>query len=223
MSIQGIIFDYGRVLAHTLYEAPRATWEQRLGLGPGMLTRAVHNDHTWIAAQQGHLSIDAHWQAVGTALGLTPTDTLALRAAFYRGDVLNDELVACLDTLRARGLRTALLSNFSADLRDLLAQQDLLRRFDVVAISAEIGVMKPAPAAYQHVLARLGLEPTACVFIDDIPANVQAARALGVHGIVFEDNTSCLAALAALLQPQCPHSPALGGVGAQPPTASPPK
>ena len=90
--IRGAIFDYGRVLAYTQYQEPRAAWERRLGLPPGALTRAVHNEHSWLAAQRGAITIDEHWQEVGTALGLRPDDTAALRAAFYSGDVLNVEL-----------------------------------------------------------------------------------------------------------------------------------
>lgn len=197
--ITGVIFDYGRVLAWTQHQAPRAAWERRLGLAPGALTRAVHNERSWMAAQRGTITVDAHWQEVGTALGLTAEDTAALRAAFYAGDMLNTELVACIDRLRAIGLRVGLLSNFSADLRTMLAQQDLLWRFDALAISAELGVMKPDAAAYRAVLAMLGMEPHTCIFIDDIPANVAAAQAVGIHGIVFEDNPSCLAALMHLL------------------------
>ena len=197
--IKGVIFDYGRVLAWTQHQEPRAAWERRLGLAPGALTQAVHNEHSWIAAQRGTISIDAHWQEVSRALRLTPADTAALRAAFYAGDVLNAGLVAGIDRLRASGLRIGLLSNFSADLRTMLAQQDLLRRFDALAISAEIGIMKPDVAAYQAVLAMMQMEAHTCVFIDDIPANVAAAQSVGLHGIVFDDNLSCLAALARLL------------------------
>jgi len=67
--ITGVIFDYGRVLAWTQHQEPRAAWERRLGLAPGALTRAVHNEHSWIAAQRGTITVDAHWQQVGTALG----------------------------------------------------------------------------------------------------------------------------------------------------------
>jgi putative hydrolase of the HAD superfamily len=197
--IKGVIFDYGRVLAWTQHQEPRAAWERRLGLAPGALTRAVHNEHSWIAAQRGTISIDAHWQEVSTALRLTPEDTAALRAAFYAGDVLNVELVACIDRLRAHGLRVGLLSNFSADLRTMLAQQDLLRRFDALAISAEIGLTKPEVAAYQAILAMMQMEAHTCVFIDDVPANIAAAQGVGLHGILFEDNSSCLAALTRLL------------------------
>ena len=199
--IRGVIFDYGRVLAYTQNQAPRAAWERRLGLQPGALTRAVHNEHSWIAAQRGVITSARHWQTVGARLGLLPDDTAALRAAFYSGDVLNVELVACIDRLRISGLRVGLLSNFSTDLRAMLVQQDLLRRFDALAISAELGVMKPDAAAYRAVLAMLGLAAQTCVFIDDVPANVAAAQAVGIHGIVFTDNASCLAALTRLLGP----------------------
>lgn len=197
--IQGVIFDYGRVLVYTADQQPRAAWERRLGLAPGALTRAVHNEDSWLAAQRGAITSERHWQTVGRALGVRSDDLAALRADFYRGDVLNTELVACIDRLRALGLRVGLLSNFSTDLRAMLAQQELLGRFDALAISAEIGVMKPAPAAYRAVLRQLGLAAPACVFIDDVPANVAAAQALGLHGIVFADNASCLAALARVL------------------------
>jgi putative hydrolase of the HAD superfamily len=81
----------------------------------------------------------------------------------------------------------------------MLAQQDLLRRFDALAISAEIGIMKPEAAAYRMVLAMLQMEAHTCVFIDDVPANIAAAQAVGLHGILFQDNPSCLAALARLM------------------------
>jgi len=115
--------------------------------------------------------------------------------------VLNVELVACIDRLRTSGLRVGLLSNFSTDLRAMLVQQDLLWRFDALAISAELGVMKPDAAAYRAVLAMLGMAAQTCVFIDDVPANVTAAQAVGMHSIVFADNASCLATLTRLLGP----------------------
>lgn len=193
--VKGVIFDYGSVLAQTLDPAPRAAWEHKLGLAPGALTRAVHNEQSWIAAQRGAITAVAHWQAVGTALGLTPAETADLKATFYRGDGLNVALVERLDAWRAAGLRLGLLSNFSTDLRALLTQQDLLRRFDRIAISAEIGTMKPEAAAYRAILAMLALPADACIFIDDQPANVVAAQAVGLHGIVFRDTAACLAEL----------------------------
>lgn len=197
--ITGVIFDYGSVLSRTLDPAPRRIWEQRLGLAPGQLQHAVHNDGSWIEAQCGRLTADAYWQDVGVRLGLSPAATARLRTDFYRGDRRNDELVARIEQLRAAGCRLGILSNFSLELHVLLAQHDLWRYFDHIAISAELGVMKPQAAAYEAILTLLDLPAHACIFIDDTPANVEAAQALGFHGIVFRDNASCLAALNRLL------------------------
>jgi putative hydrolase of the HAD superfamily len=200
--IAAVIFDYGRVLSQPLDTEPRAAWERKLGLALGELERIVHNDSSWIEAQCGRLTVEAHWQNVGKTLGLTPTETADLRAAFYLGEVLNHELIARIDHMRSVGLRLGLLSNFSTELRRLLMQQGLLHRFDHIAISAEIGVMKPNAAAYWAVLEMLEVPAHACVFIDDQLRNVETAQALGLHGIVFHDNASCLSALDRLLASQ---------------------
>ena len=120
---------------------------------------------------------------------------MSVRADFYRGDQRNDELIEYIDQLRRAGLRTAILSNFSLELRGFLEQQALLSHFDQIAISAEIGVMKPSAQAYQAVLAMLELPAAACVFVDDQPVNIDAAHAVGLHGLVFRDTSSCIADL----------------------------
>ena len=200
--IEAVIFDYGGVLAQTIDPEPRAAWERTLGLAPGALTTAVHDERLWVAAQNGSIQSEAHWRAVGQALGLSQPQLRGLRESFYGGDVLNQQLLARIDGLRQQGVALGLLSNFSTDLRSMLGVQDLLRRFDHIAISAEIGAMKPDAAAYEAILGMLALPAAACVFIDDLPENVDAARALGMHGIVFEDTAACLEVLEGLLRGQ---------------------
>jgi putative hydrolase of the HAD superfamily len=198
--IEAVILDYGGVLARTVDPEPRAAWERDLGLTPSTLTATVHDERLWVAAQNGSIRSDAHWQAVGEALGLSKSQLRGLRASFYAGDVLNQRLLVYIDRLRQQGMALGLLSNFSTDLRGMLEVQDLVWRFDHIAISAELGVMKPDAAAYEAILGMLALPASACVFIDDLPANVAAAQASGMHGIVFEDTASCLTALEELLR-----------------------
>ena len=59
----------------------------------------------------------------------------------------------------------------------------ILSHFERLFLSCEIGVCKPAPAAFQHVLDYLQLPAAEVAFIDDSPANVEAARQLGLAGI----------------------------------------
>jgi FMN phosphatase YigB (HAD superfamily) len=61
--------------------------------------------------------------------------------------------------------------------------------FDRVFTSAAAGMRKPELGFYRHVLEQIGLTGSQVVFIDDKEANVRAAQALGIQGLVFEAST----------------------------------
>jgi epoxide hydrolase-like predicted phosphatase len=87
---------------------------------------------------------------------------------------------------RAAGLRTGLLSNSWGDhyLRD--GWEEI---FDAVVISGEVGMRKPEPRIYQHTAELLGVEPSQCVFVDDLAINVRGAveaGMIGVHHTTFD-------------------------------------
>lgn len=102
-----------------------------------------------------------------------------------RGEIAGT--VAILDELRSRGRRVAALSNFSAESWPwATARFPFLGRFEGVVISGEVGVAKPDPAIYRIAIERLALEPERTLFVDDMPVNVEAARACGIEAVVFE-------------------------------------
>jgi FMN phosphatase YigB (HAD superfamily) len=63
----------------------------------------------------------------------------------------------------------------------------ILEVFDDLVLSCEVGMGKPQPEIYREAVRRSGCRPEECVFTDDIPAYVEAARSLGMQGIVFSD------------------------------------
>jgi putative hydrolase of the HAD superfamily len=67
-----------------------------------------------------------------------------------------------------------------------------------VVVSGLVGMVKPEPRIYEHLLASYGLQAAETVFIDDLPVNVEAARAVGLHAILFEDAGQCARALRGL-------------------------
>lgn len=113
------------------------------------------------------------------------------------GGVLSDpaerRLFALLADARERGLRTALLSN--AD-RTPPGLPDV---FDAIVLSGEVGVGKPDPRIYLHTARVLGVEPSACVLVDDLAGNVRGAAAVGMAGVHHQDVDTTLAELAILL------------------------
>ncbi|MCL5435641.1 MAG: HAD-IA family hydrolase, partial [Patescibacteria group bacterium] len=61
------------------------------------------------------------------------------------------------------------------------------RYFQVRQYSFEVGLCKPNPQVYRKILGDLGCEPQTALFIDDRPRNVDAAKAFGIRGLVFEN------------------------------------
>jgi 2-haloacid dehalogenase len=94
--------------------------------------------------------------------------------------------VEILAELRERGAPLYCLSNFSAEtFPPALERFDFLRWFRGMVISGEVGVIKPDPRIYEIMLARFAIDPWRAVYIDDVAANVEAARLFGIHGIHF--------------------------------------
>jgi HAD superfamily hydrolase (TIGR01509 family) len=182
---RAVIFDFGGVLMKTVDYAPRHAWDDRLGLPRGSVERIVHNPESWVQAQHGAISIESYWADVAEQLGLSPQDTRQLATDFYSGDQLDANLMAYIGDLRRRKHPVALLSNDSLELVDRLETLGIASSFSPIVISARIGVMKPAAAAYQTVLDRLNRPPSAAVLIDDRPENIAGARGVGIHAVHY--------------------------------------
>lgn len=197
MAHRAVIFDWGGVLMRTEDHSPRLAWDARLGLAPGSVERVVHGIPEWRQAQRGKISSAAYWRAVQRHLGLAPEEALALRNDFYSGDRLDEQLVGMIRELRECGMRTGLLSNNTPDLRDEMRALKLNGIFDAVVISAEIGVMKPEPAAYHAILDAVGAAPQEAILIDDFTENVAGARAIGMQAVHFTPTLDLRGALAA--------------------------
>jgi epoxide hydrolase-like predicted phosphatase len=200
MQRRAVIFDWGGVLMRTVDYAPRHEWDARLGLAEGQVEAAVHGIEAWNRAQRGEIGEEAYWQAVAGKLGLDESAAAWLRGDFYRGDALDESLVSLIRGLRGRRLLVGLLSNNAPSLAAELDALGLADLFDARVISAEIGVMKPDPAAYHAILARLGVLPGAALFVDDSPANVTGAAAVGMAAVRFTPDLDLDAAITTWLE-----------------------
>jgi 2-haloacid dehalogenase len=83
-------------------------------------------------------------------------------------------------------LRIAALSNWSAEKFPIArSRYPFLEWFETIVISGEVGMVKPNPRIYEHLLAQTGFEPRTTVFIDDSKDNVAAAAELGMTAIEY--------------------------------------
>jgi HAD superfamily hydrolase (TIGR01509 family) len=181
--LDAIVFDWGGVLSSSPRSASLRRLEHRLGLGRGELaglfgSARFFTDEEWMEACAGRVAERDFWAMV---LGRMPAAVGEDLLAQFMGDVVwtpaRAEMVELMRTLRCR-VPLALLSNNTPGLRRLVEPLGL---FDVVALSAELGICKPEAPAFEHVLRQLDLPAARVLMVDDGPWNVTAARALGMR------------------------------------------
>lgn len=201
MRQRAVIFDFGGVLFKTTDRTPRYQWDAKLNLPQGTVERVVHNATSWKAAQRNDIPLSAYWQDVAQQLNI-PLETASgtLLQDFYAGDQLDNDMVDWIQARRAEGVTIALLSNDHADLlRPRMARLGITHLFEPLVISSDIGVMKPDPRAYHAVLDQLQRPPDEAIFIDDMRINIDAANAIGIHGIHYTAGMDLDAAIRPLL------------------------
>ncbi|MFJ5269783.1 HAD-IA family hydrolase [Streptomyces sp. NPDC088358] len=95
--------------------------------------------------------------------------------------------VAAVSVARRLGLRTALVSNCTSDVREMVRESAFAGRFDELLLSAETGVMKPDPELFRTAAARLGVPPAACLFVGDgSDGELAGAVAAGMTAVLVE-------------------------------------
>lgn len=97
-----------------------------------------------------------------------------------------DDSLHILRELKEAGHPLYGLTNWSHETFPFARERfDFLTLFDGIVVSGEEGMIKPDPRLYQTLLERYDIDPATAIFIDDNKANVDAAEALGIHGIHF--------------------------------------
>jgi putative hydrolase of the HAD superfamily len=99
---------------------------------------------------------------------------------------VNPEMLHLARRLKESGVKIAILSNMQSDmLKVMRAKFDWLSEFDVQMYSCEVGMVKPTVEVYLECARRLGVDPDACLFLDDKQPNVTGAEKAGMHALLF--------------------------------------
>jgi putative hydrolase of the HAD superfamily len=108
---------------------------------------------------------------------------------------LYDDVLPTLDGLRRAGCRVAIVSNCSWQTGGVVESTGLLGAVDAAVLSFEVGALKPDRAILRLALERLDADPGRSLLVDDVPANLDAARSLGMATVLM-DRTGAAAATA---------------------------
>ena len=198
--IKAVIFDIGGVLSRFERTTQRTRWEQRLGLAAGTLERTIFGSAVAQRGFVGQASDQEVWDDFGARYHLNAAELETLYQEFWQDAEWDTVLLDEIRALRGR-YRTGVISDALPGARYEPRVQANVNAslFDVIVISGEEGVRKPAAAIFDKTLAQLGVQRAEAVFIDDNPQIIAGARDLGLHGIVFQTRTQVLAELQQLL------------------------
>lgn len=187
MSLRAVVFDYGMVLTGPQEPAAYASLLQLTGLPRERFEPLYWADRH--AYDEGKLTGLAFWKKFLSDAGIPEKDGLVQELNLWDARMWttqNPAMLAWQLALNRRGIKTAILSNMGDNvLANMERTFDWLPRFDVLVWSFQLGIAKPDPAIYLHTLRELGVEAGDALFIDDRPVNIEAARALGIRGILF--------------------------------------
>ena len=150
------------------------------------LTRAARGVGTYESAE-GDMT------AIVEAAGVDPDPALVARlldmerAFTETGVELYEDSLPVVRELRARGTKTALISNCSHSTRPIVDRLGLDEEFDEVLLSFEVGIHKPDAGIYREALRRLGdVAPDRSVFVDDQPPYCDGAAVLGIETFLID-------------------------------------
>ena len=184
-----IIFDLGRVVVS--WDPVGIVRSVRGPDGTEALAERLFNHPDWLEVDRGTLSLHAMASQAEARTGLSMAENLAILQAVPASLLPDPAMVSLIETLYRAGHRLYALSNMGHASIDWLEQQEFWRFFSGKVVSARVRMLKPEPDIYRYLLVSFDLKAGECLFIDDSPANVAAARALGLQGMVFTDAPAC--------------------------------
>lgn len=197
--IKAIIFDMNGVLALGI-ELKRGTasskgfhsfMANKLNLGLDTWFDAI--DTVYADSIEGKVSEKKTLSTISKNLSLVPKRLEKVIIKGYRKLFTeNKELYKYAYRLKKRGYKIAILSDQWVFSKKALINEKLLKKFNAVVVSSDIGIRKPNPEIYKLTLKKLGVNPEESIFIDNRKWNLKPAKKLGMKTILFKNNKQAI-------------------------------
>lgn len=206
-TVDAVIFDLGGVIMKN--GGPRDFTRRYPDHDPAVVAEIVmgphhlDTDHQWHRLERGEITM-AECRTLTKdmldAAGIVATAQAPTTGGSPFNFQLNEEMVSFIHDLKSAGLPIAILTNNVKEFREMWwPLMDFETVFDAIVDSHEVKMRKPNPDIYHLTMDRIGATPNRTAFLDDLRANVDAASALGMHGVwVEEDASGAIAAARAL-------------------------
>ncbi len=201
-NIKAVIWDFGGVFTSSPFDAFNA-YEAEKGL-PHDLIRSVNrlnpDTNAWALFERTEIDaagFDTAFLAESTALGhpVRGAEILPLISGRVRPAMV-EALKACKQHFKVgcitNNMKTGKNASMASDEGGASKTAAIFPLFDHLIQSSEVGVRKPDPRIYLMMCEALGVEPQACVYLDDLGVNCKPAAMLGMTAIKVLNETQAL-------------------------------
>ncbi len=195
VSIRGILFDFGNVIYRIDQQRLVLELSALSGKPPGDVYQRVTAGAALAREyESGLLTSEAFLEHISVLLE-HPFEKVSFIRAFNAYFTPMDATCHLIRRLKPHYL-LGLVSNTNPwHAEHTIQRSEVYPLFDAVSLSFEVKAFKPDPRLLEDALDKLGLEAAQCVFIDDLAVNVEGARGMGLHGILYTNHASLLASL----------------------------
>jgi epoxide hydrolase-like predicted phosphatase len=198
-AVRNVIFDLGGVLLDWNPDKIASRFESEPELRE-RLKQTLFGHADWQLFDRGTFTEAELIERVRARTGRNTAEISAIIDAVRESLDEKPDTVKLLRALHQRGTELFCLSNMPMSIYDHLRRRHVFwDAFRGIVISGEVRMMKPEPEVFAHLLEKYELRPDETVFVDDLSANVDAAKRVGLHGILFKDAAQCRSELDPLL------------------------
>lgn len=194
---KNVIFDFGNVIgrfnpSYIVEQFCDDENDQTL-----LLAAAFRN---WEEVDEGKIEYDEY---ILSTLKMLPerlkTPAVNFFSYWHKYLPLNEEIVELINRLsKEEDVSLYLLSNASTHFSKSLDYFPFISKFAGTVVSADIKLSKPDKRIYRYLLDKYSLNASECFFVDDLPANIEAASECGIKGYVYDRNITKLQAMLGL-------------------------
>ncbi len=184
--IKNVVFDMGNVLLRYDPELPlnafcRGEAEKEL------IRRELFQGPEWVRGDLGLIRDEDRFELIKTRVPKEHWEALqSCCEKWYHYLRPMEGAFAFCERLKRQGYRLFVLSNASDAFHRYFPALAPAEYFEGVVVSADLHLLKPDRKIYEHLLRSFALKAGECLFLDDLPENVEGARAVGMQALLFK-------------------------------------
>lgn len=183
-SADALLFDLGRVVLDIDFSRAIACWAGHAGCKPEAIVARYVRDEAYRLHEVGKITDEAYFESLRASLGIRISDAQFLEGwnAVFAGEMPD---IAELLPRAAEHMPLYAFSNTNRPHVDFFSKEyaGLLSHFREIYLSSTIGLRKPEPEAFDHVIAAMGVPAGRIVFFDDLAENIEGAQARGLIAV----------------------------------------